>query len=935
MRWQQGSIKHRLRRLILLNSTIVLVATSATFLIYEIINFKAQMVRNVSTLAAVIADNSAVPLAFNNKDTADKILAALKAEPDILAAAVYDNNGQIFASYPQGLEANLLPKRLEATGYHFTEKSLRLFQPVVLERKVIGTLYLRSSLRGLYQRLARYGGIVAIILACSFVAAFILSTLLQRRISQPILALTHAAQTVAELDDYSIRAPKLSHDEVGVLTDAFNKMLAETQEHQGRLAEQARLLDLGFDAIIVVNAQDRITYWNRGASEMYGFAREEALGQVVNELLKSEFPEPRERIVKRLHRDNRWVGELVHTRKDGVRINVSSRLALDRDAQGNPASIQETNTDITQRRRAEEGLRESQAKLAGEFAALGRLHELSVRLWRSPDLRAALEEMLDAAIVLLGADMGTIQLVNRERHLLEIVAQRGFAKNFLDALGRISDDNTAACGRTLRSGQRTIIEDVQTDPDYARYRETAAAAGYRAIQSTPLLDGDGALLGVFSTHWRQPHRPSETELRKLDLYARQSADFIARVQAEGTLRENEAKKSAMLESALDCIITMDQEGRIAEFNAAAEETFGWRRKEIVGKAVAETIVPPELREAHRRGLARFLPTGEGPALGKRIEMTALRADGTQFPVELSISVSRVHGHPPFFTAYLRDLTERKRAEQALAKAQAELETHAGKLEETVADRTAKLRETIGELEAFSYSISHDMRAPLRAMTAYAEAMKEDFSKQLPAPATNYLNNITSAATRMDQLITDVLAYSRIARGPRHLEPVELEPLIAEIVSHYPSLQAPHADVKIQPPLPTVLGDQPSLAQCLSNLLTNAVKFVAPGVKPAVRVWSEPVITQEPATGQDSSLCSPGSTHTFIRLYLEDNGIGIAEQDLHRIFGMFERVHAQASYEGTGIGLAIVKKAVERMGGHVGVESTPGQGSRFWLQLRKA
>ncbi|MBI4660036.1 MAG: PAS domain S-box protein [Verrucomicrobia bacterium] len=589
----QSSIKHRVRAVILLVSIVVLLITATLFVAYEVISFRAQLVQNLSTLAAVIADNIAAPLAFNSEETAEEILSALKAEPDIVAASVFDREGNVFAKYPLQSQTHLLPAQLENAGLRFTADALVVFQPVIKEKKSIGTLYLRASLQGLYGRFWRYGAIGGAVLIGSLAVAFVLSTLLQKRISDPILALTSAAQKVSQAGDYSVRAPKLTEDELGTLTDAVNRMLAETQANQSRLAEQARLLNLTFDAILVRDAHNRITYWNRGAEELYGFTQEEALGKVSHELLRTEFPDSLEQIEEKLHRDNRWLGESVQTRKDGGKIHVASRWTLDRDAQGKQASTLEINTDITE------------------------------------------------------------------------------------------------------------------------------------------------------------------------------------------------------------------------------------------------------RKAFQAGLERL-----------------------------------------------------------------------------VAERTAKLQETVTELEAFSYSVSHDMRAPLRAMQGYAKALLKDYEDKLDSQAAHYLERISRASNRLDSLIQDVLAYSRVAKGEITLHPVDLERLIQDILPNHPEFQPPQACLLMEKPLHLVLGHEACLTQCVTNLLGNAVKFVPSGVVPQIRVRTELLDGR-------------------VRVWFEDNGIGIDTLHHDRIFEIFGQVHPEKKYGGTGIGLAIVRKAVQRMGGEVGVESEIGQGSRFWFILNEA
>lgn len=242
---------------------------------------------------------------------------------------------------------------------------------------------------------------------------------------------------------------------------------------------------------------------------------------------------------------------------------------------------------------------------------------------------------------------------------------------------------------------------------------------------------------------------------------------------------------------------------------------------------------------------------------------------------------------------------------------AELERHNRELDELVARRTTELQNTVNDLEHFSYTITHDLRAPLRAMHGFAAMLEADCREQLSPESQDYLRRITTAAARMDRLITDALSYSGAVRQEFTLEPIEPARLLRGMIESYPMFQAPAAEIVIEGELPRVLGNEAALTQCFSNLLGNAVKFVAPGTVPHVRI----------AGVRDNGR---------VRLMFHDNGIGIPEASRSRLFAMFQRLNK--SYEGTGIGLALVKKVAERMGGRVGVNSRNGSGSCFWLEL---
>src|SRR6266850_1358452 len=368
--------------------------------------------------------------------------------------------------------------------------------------------------------------------------------------------------------------------------------------------------------------------------------------------------------------------------------------------------------------------------------------------------------------------------------------------------------------------------------------------------------------------------------------------------------------ATIVESSDDAIISKTLDGTILTWNGGAERIFGYAAGEAVGQRIT-MLIPPERMDEETYVVERI-------KRGERVdhfETVRLTKDGRRLDVSLTVSpLKDEEGNVVGASKVLRDITTRKEAEKNLQEAGKQMELHAQKLESTVAERTQQLRETVAELESFCYSLSHDMRTPLRAIQSYSQMVLEEEGKKLSAECTGYLRKAISAAERMDQLIQDVLAYSRLSRQEITLEPIDVDTLLREIIQERPELQPEKADIRIESPLLRVRGHSASLTQCVTNLLDNAVKFVAPGVKPRVRVYSE---------ARDGR----------VRLCFEDNGIGIEKEAQRRLFEMFQRMHTGNEYEGTGIGLAIVRKSAERMRGEVGLESEVGQGSRFWVELR--
>jgi signal transduction histidine kinase len=301
--------------------------------------------------------------------------------------------------------------------------------------------------------------------------------------------------------------------------------------------------------------------------------------------------------------------------------------------------------------------------------------------------------------------------------------------------------------------------------------------------------------------------------------------------------------------------------------------------------------------------------------------------------------------------YVAIAIDRGLSESALREAQAALTEHAHALEDKVQERTAKLQDTIVQLESFSYTVAHDLRAPIRALHGYAEVLLEDYPEEGGEKPRSYLRKLHRAAVRLEALTRDLLQFSRISRQELHLAKTDLSELLQDLRVLRPALT--DEVLKIKQPLHQVIAQRTLLQQCLSNLIDNSLKFVAPGVAPSITVRTELVRGRPVGSHSEPDALSPfnpainmldpvlpdpaseNHAEERVRIWIEDNGIGIAKESHRKIFGIFERLDSADKYEGTGIGLAIVARAAQRMGGSCGVESAPGSGSRFWLELRPA
>jgi PAS domain S-box-containing protein len=378
-----------------------------------------------------------------------------------------------------------------------------------------------------------------------------------------------------------------------------------------------------------------------------------------------------------------------------------------------------------------------------------------------------------------------------------------------------------------------------------------------------------------------------------------------------TIAASEVRYRRLFEAARDGILILDPATRqIIDVNPYLVEFLGYAREEFIGKELFEigllkdeTASRVAFEDLRRVGYIRYE------------DLPLQTKDGRRVDVEF-VSNLYEEGEQQVIQCNIRDISARKAADEALCEAKAARLRRNAELESLVNLRTAELKLSNAQLETFVYSIAHDLRAPLRAMQAFSQLLVQEHSANLNPQGRDYAKFIDAAAQTMDRLLADLLAFSRISQQRIELVPIALEAVVeSALAGCEPEISASHAQIDLVPPWPLVLGHAATLRQALVNLIGNAVKFVA-GRTPQVRLRAEE---------------RPGG---IVRVWVEDNGIGVPAEFQERIFHVFQRLHTTA-YVGTGIGLAIVQKGLERMGGRVGVESLPEQGSKFWIELAKA
>jgi PAS domain S-box-containing protein len=753
---------------------------------------------------------------------------------------------------------------------------------------------------------------------------------------------------------------------------------SEAREQADRLMTQTQLLNLA--PIMTRDLDGHILSWSQGYERLYGWTEEEAVGKLSHDLLKSRSNIPSDEIRIRLLREGQWSGELTHTRRDGTTIQVAANWTLLKEGRRRLATIVEVNTDISDLKAAQAAQARSEARfrlLADNMAQLAwiadekgwiywynqrwfdytgtTLSEVEGWGWKKvhhPDhverivkkLARCFEtgETWEDTFPLRGRDghyrwfvSGAIPIHDAQGRIIQwfgtstditdryqaeqaLKEQMAFTVSILNSLqpyiAVIDKRGIILCineswNRVPKDIEDRLLSSAGMDIDYLEVVRTAAASDETARR---IFEGIEAVLAeslptfetTYSCHFPSTQRwfhmtvvPLQTEsggavIALLDITSRKEAE------------NSRAFLASIVSTSPDAIISKSIDGHIRTWNRGAEVLFGFAGEELIGQSI-DRLVPEGLRAEELRLRGRIL---HGDVV-EQFETQRLHRSGRL--IDISVSMSPIVDETGAIIAIaqiMRDISIRKHAEKALERVNSMLES-----------KSAALAAANKELEAFSYSVSHDLRAPLRTMTGFAQALLEDYGDKLEPEASRYLTIISNGARQMGRLIDDLLSFSRLSRQALSASPISIAELVQEIREE---LAADQSDRTVEwdvADLPMCRGDRTTIKMVLANLLGNALKYTRPRDITKIQLgWQ--VDEQQP---------------TFCQIFVKDNGVGFDMRYADKLFTVFQRLHRAEEFEGTGVGLAIVQRIVHRHGGRVWAAARPNEGATFWFTLERS
>jgi PAS domain S-box-containing protein len=683
-------------------------------------------------------------------------------------------------------------------------------------------------------------------------------------------------------------------------TAALQSEIAERKRAEEVLREQAQILDSA--QVFVRDMESRVVFWPRGAEKLYGFTSQEALGILSHDLFHTQFPEPLGMVEEKLFETGMWEGELIHTRRDGSIITVSSAWVLHRNSQGQPIRILETNVDITARQQAEQQLAGQAEELSYQALELNRSRQaLETQTLMLQSVLDSMQEGLVAA-----DETGKFIIWNPAATKIVGMGAKDVPPGEWNAhYGVYLPDTITPLPNEQNPLARAMHGEVSAAEIFLRNPELDEGV-WLEISGGPLKGRDGSARGgVVAFRDITQRKKDEREIRTLNEELGKRVEQL--VVSQDALRAQTEMLHSVLNSMGEGIVVSNTHGEFILANPAAEKIVGREAIDTPLKARPErfglylpdevTLFPSDdlpLAHALRGEASEVALVVRNPNLGPRW----VHASGRPLRDENGM----VWGGLVTF----RDITQAETAKREIRQLNEELEAR-------VEQRTEELKASNLELEAFTYSVSHDLRAPLRHIGGFSRILLEDFGPRLEPEALSHLHRIEDGTRRMGLLVDELLNLARVGRHALKLEATQLNLIIEDVISLLqPEVNGRVVEWRIAE-LPSAMCDPVLVKQVFQNLLANALKFTRPRERAVIEIG------HRRESGQ-------------ILLFVRDNGVGFSMKYQDKLFGVFQRLHRAEDFEGTGIGLATVKRIVHKHGGRVWANSELDKGATFYFTL---
>jgi len=907
-------IRRKLIVMILLTSAAVLLLSSAAMITYDFLSFRQATVRHVATLGQVIAANSAAALAFENKEDAVEILSALAAERHIVAAGLYDARGALLATYPASLPARALSDSLEGDGYSFEHSALIGQESVHQDGKRWGTLYLKSDLTAVYERLRIFTGIAAAVMGISVFVAYLLSRMFEQQLSRPILALSDTARAVSERRDYSVRAPRMGADELGLLTDTFNQMLTQIQQQDHAVRESETrvraVLNCAISAVIVIDVDGTIIDWNSRAEHMFGWTREEVLGQELAELI---VPVTHRQVHRRGLQHFEATGEgpvlnelleLSAVRRDGSEFPVE--LSISPMNTGVVVTFCGFITDITERKREEK----TRAQLAAivessEDAIISKTLDGVITSWNP-----GAEKLFGyTARESIGQPMVMLFPPEQAAEEIEILRQiaAGAVTDHFDTVRIAKDGRRREVSVTMspiRDREGRVIG-VSTNARDAADRKQAESRLNAQLSRLDLLQRITRAIGerldlrsIFQVVIRSLEDNLPIDFGCICLY--ESAEQVLAVTSVGVRSRSFALELAMTERA-----------RIPLDGAALSRCI---RGELVYEPDSARVAFPFAEQLARAGL-------------RSLVFAPLLAESHVF----GVLVAARQAADSFSTnerEFLRQLSEHV----ALAAHQAQLYSTLQQAYDDLrqSQQTILQQERLRALGQMASGVAHDINNAISPIALYTESLLESepgLSERVRSNLTTTLRAIGDVAETVGRM----REFYRPRESQRALAPTDMNRIVTEVLEltrvRWRDVPQEHGVVidlstELMQALPNILSIDGEIRDALTNLIFNAVDAMPGGGILAVRTE----VRDDSRLHADAKV---GAGTRLVHLEVSDTGVGMDEETRRRCLEPFFTTKGE---RGTGLGLAMIYGMVQRHNAELEIDSEPAKGTTVRIKF---